>query len=358
MAGGCSSVRHRSVGHVGLGETFRSPWPPLAIRWCSQAIFSRNLSGMTTSGLWPCVKTLAGIVPPSEIWRPSIVEKLLSQFWKLQMSPIMASMIFHKGYEIIKYWVLSMGVWQGVAKDYLKYEPGPPCPTLLLPTSMPHSHFRGSLPEGRAACGHLLPLRTSHAISLWYRGKIFCSHEYLNWTFWSTMSQQLILEWNEMNELQLLVTLEFRVCQDIPWAIITGPTGCRAWFALGRPWKQPPRHEAFLGSKKRLYKSLRWLVGWLVGWLVRWSVGPLVRCSVCPHNEILQNLLTSKTGYVAIASRLGFGVTSLFYPSVAVFKPLLLCLWSLRILWVMVHAMRYSDLNLELEFLANGIFPT
>jgi hypothetical protein len=34
--------------------------------------------------------------------------------------------------------------------------------------------------------------------------------------------------------------------------------------------------------------------------LVRWSVGPLVRWSVGPH-------ITSKTDYVAIPSRLGFG---------------------------------------------------
>jgi hypothetical protein len=27
-----------------------------------------------------------------------------------------------------------MGVWQGVAMDFLKFHPGPPCPTLLLPT--------------------------------------------------------------------------------------------------------------------------------------------------------------------------------------------------------------------------------
>jgi hypothetical protein len=46
--------------------------------------------------------------------------------------------------------------------------------------------------------------------------------------------------------------------------------------------------------------------------VVGWLIGPLVHCSVCPHDEILRNLLTSKTGYVAIASRLGFGVTSLF----------------------------------------------
>jgi hypothetical protein len=33
----------------------------------------------------------------------------------------------------------------------------------------------------------------------------------------------------------------------------------------------------------------------------------LVGCSVCPHDEILQNLLTWKTGYVAIALRRGEG---------------------------------------------------
>jgi hypothetical protein len=45
---------------------------------------------------------------------------------------------------------------------------------------------------------------------------------------------------------------------------------------------------------------------------VGWSVGRLVGWSVCPHDEILRNLLIWKTGDVAIASRLGFGVTSLF----------------------------------------------
>jgi hypothetical protein len=34
----------------------------------------------------------------------------------------------------------------------------------------------------------------------------------------------------------------------------------------------------------------------MVPWMVR------------PHDEILQNLLTSKTGYVEIASRLGIGI--------------------------------------------------
>jgi hypothetical protein len=45
---------------------------------------------------------------------------------------------------------------------------------------------------------------------------------------------------------------------------------------------------------------VHWLVGPLVGWLVGPLVGPLVRWSVCPH-------ITSKTGYVAISLRLGFG---------------------------------------------------
>ena len=47
-----------------------------------------------------------------------------------------------------------------------------------------------------------------------------------------------------------------------------------------------------------------WLVGPLVGWSARWLVcllvGPSVDWSVCPH-------ITSKTGYVAIGLRLGFG---------------------------------------------------
>jgi hypothetical protein len=59
---------------------------------------------------------------------------------------------------------------------------------------------------------------------------------------------------------------------------------------------------------KRLYNSLCWLVGPSVGWLVH----PLVGWSMCPHDEILQNLLTLKTGYVAIALRLGFGNNLVF----------------------------------------------
>jgi hypothetical protein len=46
--------------------------------------------------------------------------------------------------------------------------------------------------------------------------------------------------------------------------------------------------------------------------LVGWSVGQWVGPSVRPHIEILQNLLTSKIGYVAIASHLGFGNNLVF----------------------------------------------
>jgi hypothetical protein len=60
----------------------------------------------------------------------------------------------------------------------------------------------------------------------------------------------------------------------------------------------------FLGASKRLYNSLHWLVCWLVGplvgplfgWSIGWSVGPSVATMK------LLNLLTSKSGYVEIAS--------------------------------------------------------
>jgi hypothetical protein len=34
---------------------------------------------------------------------------------------------------IVEYSILPMGVWQGLAMDFLKLHPGSPCPTLLLP---------------------------------------------------------------------------------------------------------------------------------------------------------------------------------------------------------------------------------
>jgi hypothetical protein len=53
-----------------------------------------------------------------------------------------------------------------------KITPGLPCPTLLRlasgsPQKRPHDHCRGSLPAGRAACSHLLPLRTPHPVCPW-----------------------------------------------------------------------------------------------------------------------------------------------------------------------------------------------
>jgi hypothetical protein len=53
----------------------------------------------------------------------------------------------------------SMGVWQGVAMDSLKFRPGPPCPTLL------------SLAGGRPLkVKRLLLLCTPHAVRLWLEG--------------------------------------------------------------------------------------------------------------------------------------------------------------------------------------------
>jgi hypothetical protein len=58
--------------------------------------------------------------------------------------------------------VQTMGVWQGLAIDSLKFHPGPPYPTLLRPARGPHLKrpndcFRGGPPKGRAAYGCLLP---------------------------------------------------------------------------------------------------------------------------------------------------------------------------------------------------------
>jgi hypothetical protein len=55
-----------------------------------------------------------------------------------------------------------MGVWQGVAMDFLELHPGPPCPTLLCL----YGRFRGGPSAEREAFGHLLPLWTPHAVRL------------------------------------------------------------------------------------------------------------------------------------------------------------------------------------------------
>jgi hypothetical protein len=55
--------------------------------------------------------------------------------------------------------------------DSLKFDLGPPCPTLLspaggLPWKCPYGCFRGGLLARRVACGRLLPLWTPHAVRL------------------------------------------------------------------------------------------------------------------------------------------------------------------------------------------------
>jgi hypothetical protein len=60
------------------------------------------------------------------------------------------------------------GIKQGVTMDSLKFHPGQPCSTCLLPGArsllkQPYGLFRGSPPIGRAACGPLLPPWTPHA---------------------------------------------------------------------------------------------------------------------------------------------------------------------------------------------------
>jgi hypothetical protein len=62
-----------------------------------------------------------------------------------------------------------LGVRHGIAMDSLKFHPGPPCPTFGRPAGepplkRPYIRFRGGLLAGRAACGHLLPLWTPHAV--------------------------------------------------------------------------------------------------------------------------------------------------------------------------------------------------
>jgi hypothetical protein len=69
--------------------------------------------------------------------------------------------------------VYSMGVWQGVAMDSLKFYLGLPCPTLLRPANGPplkrlYGPFWGGPPTGCAACCNLLPFGTPHAVRLWY----------------------------------------------------------------------------------------------------------------------------------------------------------------------------------------------
>jgi hypothetical protein len=67
----------------------------------------------------------------------------------------------------------TMGVWQGVAIDSLKFHPGLPCLTFLLPMGLmalqPYSRFRSDPLIGVAspqACGRLQPFWTPHGVHL------------------------------------------------------------------------------------------------------------------------------------------------------------------------------------------------
>jgi hypothetical protein len=65
----------------------------------------------------------------------------------------------------------SMGVWQGVPMDSLKFHLGPPYLNLLRPAgepplNRPYGHFRGGPPIGREAYDRILPLWTPHALRL------------------------------------------------------------------------------------------------------------------------------------------------------------------------------------------------
>jgi hypothetical protein len=56
----------------------------------------------------------------------------------------------------------AMGVWHGVAVDYLKFHSGPPCPTFLRPAGgppvkRPHGRFRGGPLQGGQLAAVLYP---------------------------------------------------------------------------------------------------------------------------------------------------------------------------------------------------------
>jgi hypothetical protein len=58
-----------------------------------------------------------------------------------------------------------MGVWKGVAMDYLKLHRGPD-------SSTPCGRATSETAAGRVACGRLLPLWTPHAVRLWEGGGV------------------------------------------------------------------------------------------------------------------------------------------------------------------------------------------
>jgi hypothetical protein len=87
-----------------------------------------------------------------------------------------------------------MGVWQGVAMD-----PGPSCPTLLCPVGgpplkWPYSHFRNGQSAGQAACSHLLPTWTPHAVPQYFERGIVLESLL---AFGSALALRLKLVWGD-----------------------------------------------------------------------------------------------------------------------------------------------------------------
>jgi len=76
---------------------------------------------------------------------------------------------FQSNYEI--QCITTIGVWEGVAMDSLKYRQGPPCPTPLRSAGGPpltwlFSHLQGAAYAWRAACSMLLSFCTLHGVRL------------------------------------------------------------------------------------------------------------------------------------------------------------------------------------------------
>jgi hypothetical protein len=66
----------------------------------------------------------------------------------------------------------SMGVWQGVAMDSLKFLSGLPSPAGRPPLKQLYGHFRDDLLTRQANCGCLLPFWTPYALHLWEREEL------------------------------------------------------------------------------------------------------------------------------------------------------------------------------------------
>jgi hypothetical protein len=71
-------------------------------------------------------------------------------------------------------------VWQGVAMDSRKFQPGPPCQTLLChvgwpPHNGPYGRFRGGPLPGQADRGCPLPLWTSYVLRQLIHQELFVS---------------------------------------------------------------------------------------------------------------------------------------------------------------------------------------